>query len=781
MFSQIKYYGLLFFVFILLLCISFLEKQWGWYVLTVLCSVRIFWNGSAFRWGLVILSVFFCGRLIILESELTARQQLPMQESVRVRIQVDPHDVTLTEGMVRGEGKLKTADRDIPIQWFSREEQMIEQFQRHNIEQVEDWRVTGAIQHVSPALNFHVFDYSNFLEKKGIYHSIEIQALEQRTVSQELHSKWRTFAYQIKEPLMDHNNLWIHLHNRLLFRLDDAAVDELMDLMRIWGVIHLFSISGIQVHWLRKKGVLFFAWIGLRLDRARWFVEILLFLYGCLIGWPIGVLRALGTHYMRLATAFFNWPLSRMDQIAYVGILILLVNPLQLYSLGFQLSFGLTLIIHFFTHHYPNFHHLSSWKQQGMLTALSMLIVWPVTMQLTHQWYPLQMVSSLVMGYFFSDYLLGMMIATSLMLFSGLDIFVPIFKFLSDMLILLHEWAIYLNPIQFVEWNTGYLAPLSFIILLLCPIIYLYQLPKKPLQTIVLLTVMYSVVLFVMPHLSRDAVITILYVGQGDAMLIEWPHRREVWLIDTGGKMNWGENEVAIDNEEASRHLIPALKALGVNRLTGVIITHPDIDHMGNLIGLVEVIPIKHIYLTEYTAHSDIFKQFLPLLKKLAPKIQYQLVSTERRQSIVKGALEVIAQDPQSLYTEDDQSNRTSIISTLHFYGRTLLSLGDITSAEEHKYLSYFQTLEPTMIKLAHHGSHTGTSTKLLTGLQAQWAFISAGQKNRYGHPHPEVIERLEENHYRYLSTSDVGAIQIRIQANGRYSIKVRQIPMNQP
>ncbi|MBG9982206.1 ComEC/Rec2 family competence protein [Aerococcaceae bacterium DSM 111020] len=775
MLVSFKYYGLFYFVFVLLICIAMLEQQWLWYLLTALCAGRICWIDRKFRWALCLVSVLFYWRISALQTELTARQALPLHESASLMIQIDPHDVTEAPEMIRGEGTLHITNRTVPIQWYSRETGVIESFQQKAIIGVEQWSIIGSIHEVSPALNFNVFDYQNFLSKKGIYHSIEIHQLMQRKSPPHIFSRWTSFVYQLKIPLIRHDYLWVHLHNRLLYRLEDAAINDFMDLMSLWGVVHLFSISGIQVHWLRKKGVHLFAWSGMRLDRARGLMEILLFCYGWVIGWPIGILRALGTHYLRSFAKLFHWPLSRLDEIACVGMILLFLNPLQLYSLGFQLSFGLTIMIHLFMHQYPDFRSLSPLKQQGLLTSLSMLIVWPVMMHLSHHWYPLQWVMSLVISYFFSDYLLGMMIGTSILLFVGLGEVKAFWVFLSDGLTLFYEWAMYLNPMQLFEHITGHLSVFSLAILLLCPLIYLYRLKKSPLQTLVIIVGIYGLVLYIMPHFSSDAVITILYVGQGDALLIQWPHRQETWLIDTGGRMNWGEGTAEINHDEASRHLIPALKALGVNQLTGVIITHPDMDHMGNLVGLVEAIPVRHIYLTEYTAQSELFKSYLPLLKTIDPRIEYHLVLTEQPQIIVKGIIEVIAQDPSRIYSGDDVSNRTSIISALRFYGRTLLTLGDITTSEEEKYLPYFQKIQPDMIKLAHHGSHTGTSQHLLKGIQAQWAFISAGQDNRYGHPHPEVLQRLIKADYCYLSTSEVGAIQIRIQANGQYTVRVRQ------
>lgn len=781
MVDSLKYFWLFYFVFVILLCLACFEQHWLWYLLTALCTGRILWMGPKFQGALCIVCVLFFWRVTSFQTELTHRQQFPLSPSDSMVIQVDPHDLTLSQDMIRGEGILFTEKQSFPIQWYSREKAIIDQFHHKPLHHVEKWHINGAIQEITPALNFNVFDYQVFQEKKGIYHSIELHEITKRQMPQDLLSRWTSLMYQLKLPLMRHDAVWVHLHNRLLFRLDDEATSELMDLMSVWGVVHLFSISGMQVHWLRKKGVHLLAWAGMRLDRASWLVEGALFFYGWIIGWPIGILRALATYYLRMIVGKWHWPLSRLDQIACVGMVLLWIDPLQLYSLGFQLSFGLTLMMHLFMYRYPDFHSLTLLKQQGLLTSLSMLIVWPVMMRLTHQWYPLQWVMSLIVSYFFSDYLLGMMVITSVLLYTGLGDILPLWDYLSEGLSFFYEWAIYLNPIKWFELTTGHLPTVSFLILLTCPVIYLYQLKQSPRHTMAIITVIYCMVLFVMPHLSSDAVLTILYVGQGDAMLVQMPHRRETWLIDTGGRMNWGEDEGKMHHDEASRYLIPALKALGVKQLTGVLITHPDIDHMGNLVGLAEVIPIRHMYLTEYTAQSELFKTYLSTLQKVAPKIHYHLVKTEQRQTLIKGVLEVVAEDPDAIYSGDDISNRTSIISTLRFHGRTILSLGDITATEEEKYVSYFQMLEPEMIKLAHHGSHTGTSETLLKELQAKWAFISAGQNNRYGHPHPEVLQRLNDANVAYLSTSEMGAIQITIQSNGDYTIQTRQQPDRHP
>ena len=538
---------------------------------------------------------------------------------------------------------------------------------------------------------------------------------------------------------------------------------EMSDLLSMSGMLHLFSISGMQVNWLRRKGNLLLRRVGISVEMSRWTIEGLLLVYGCLTYWPIGVLRSLGSYYLKSCVQYFHLPLSRFDQLSMVGLVLLFANPLNIASLSFQLSFGLTMMIQLFSNHYHGFSELSAFKQQCLISVLCLLTVWPVLINMSHQWYPLQIVMGIFMAYVLTDILLSSLIITTIFIYTPIPFKYGLFQWLSAFLANIISYFQTHNIIAQFSWTTGHLSVFSVLLLMSGSLLYLYFFQKKPLLTLSSIITIYSYVIFLMPLLNNQARITVLYVGQGDAMLIQLPHSYDAWLIDTGGRMIWGDDENQVDAKEAKKHLLPALKAAGVHRLKGVIITHPDIDHMGNLVGLALEMPIETLYINEYTAKDTTFREMIRQLNEYQQSFTIKVIPPQKRIVLVPDHLAILTQKSEAIQYTESMSNSSSIVSDVTFHDNIILNLGDLTSDDERRLMPYFKTIKPTIIKLGHHGSNTSTSDELLEQLTPRIALISAGKNNRYGHPHPEVVEKLVLSNIPFISTHQNGAIKITI------------------
>lgn len=771
--EHLKYYWLLLYLIIIFGQLIVFEFNVIVLLLFTFCVARFIFIHPKFSIYLVLIGLLFGWRFFSVNQLLSTRQMIPDSSDISLIIKIEPEQLMVEEQYISGEGEVFTEKGSIPVRLSSYEEDIVNHFNHFPLSEVESISVSGDLKTIDGPMNFHVFDYQDYMAKRGIFQELEIKSMDARQKDCSLNARITNFIYRLKEPLRNYDNLWVQLNNRVLFRMDNKSLDTTMDLMSSWGIIHLFSISGMQISWIRRKGNFILRRLGYTVEVSYWMIEGILLIYGFITYFPIGILRALLSQYLSRLTQYFNLPFSRMDQIAIIGLVLLWSNPLYLWSLGYQLSFGLTIMIRLFMNHYPNFYELNAFKQQSLISILCLLLIWPVFMNIHHTWFPMQIIVSIPFAYFLTDAILIGFILTTVLIFLKLPYIHYLFDTIAVVLESMTRLSSEYNLVSDLSWTTGEITFIQLLILLSGGLVYLYRIHKSPISVTVYTITIYIAMLFLPPLLNSTAKITVLYIGQGDAMLIQPPHSYDTWLIDTGGKMNWNDEENPINLEESQRHLLPSLKALGVNRLSGVIITHPDIDHMGNLEGLAQEIQIDNIYLNQYTFDDSTFNAILKRITTIQPKLEINFIPVENRVTIIPNELAVFTQDPSKIYQGESLSNSTSLVTDVTYYNKTILSLGDITVSDERRLLSYFESISPLILKLGHHGSDTSTSEELLDALEPKLSIISAGENNQYGHPHDEVIERLNEKALPYLSTHEFGAIQIHI---SRTEIKVNYV-----
>jgi competence protein ComEC len=147
----------------------------------------------------------------------------------------------------------------------------------------------------------------------------------------------------------------------------------------------------------------------------------------------------------------------------------------------------------------------------------------------------------------------------------------------------------------------------------------------------------------------------------------------------------------------------------------------------------------------------------LPLLQ-VAASHGVELVWLERGQSLRVGDWTFRCLWPPGP-SRDDPTNDRSLVLRGGPTGREILLTGDLESGAESALLALGDTLDVAVLKVAHHGSKTGTSAQLLGRMGEGWALVSCGVGNRYGHPHGVTLEALREHGWRVLRTDEQGAV----------------------
>lgn len=251
---------------------------------------------------------------------------------------------------------------------------------------------------------------------------------------------------------------------------------------------------------------------------------------------------------------------------------------------------------------------------------------------------------------------------------------------------------------------------------------------------------------------DRNGALTVAFldVGQGDAIYIEAPNGNQV-LIDGGpGRA--------------------VLRALGETMpfwdrsLDLVIATHPDQDHIGGLPSVLDRLHISRVMTTEVTAPTGAYDAF------------EEGVTNERAERLLARRGERIILDRgvvlEILFPNENtrgwETNTASIIARLSYGDTSFLFTGDAPQGVE-KYLVNTDSdrLHTTVLKLGHHGSRTSSAREFLSAVNPEYAVISAGKDNKYGHPHKEVVGSLSELSIYPLSTAGEGTIVFKTTGEG--------------
>ena len=240
-------------------------------------------------------------------------------------------------------------------------------------------------------------------------------------------------------------------------------------------------------------------------------------------------------------------------------------------------------------------------------------------------------------------------------------------------------------------------------------------------------------------------------VGQGDSLLVITPDGKTL-LIDGGG-FGGGPKQAPQDFDIGEEVVSPALWARGIRHLDVVALTHAHSDHMGGLPAV-----LRNFHPDElWVGNNPRFGAYNALLDEAAA-LHVRVRSFRAGDAFTFGDTQVNVLAPFRDYQPGaEPSNNDSLV--LHVgYGATSVMLeGDAEAPIEQAMLAE-RGLASTLLKVGHHGSITSTRPEFLARVAPQWAVISSGLHNRYGHPREEVLEELQEAHVRTLRT-DVNGI----------------------
>ena len=250
--------------------------------------------------------------------------------------------------------------------------------------------------------------------------------------------------------------------------------------------------------------------------------------------------------------------------------------------------------------------------------------------------------------------------------------------------------------------------------------------------------------------------VTVMDVGQGDALLVTFPNGRTMG-VDSGGVSASGDFDIG------DWVLGPALRARGLRSLDYLVVTHPDPDHVGGAASLVREFNPREVWMGIPVAGHEPSRR----LRETAAAARASWRELGRGHRLDVGGVEIrVLHPPPPDWERQRVRNDDSVVLELRMGEVSVLLTGDIEREAERALAPTLDLLPTVVLKSPHHGSASSTSDIWLDALRPDAVVFSCGRENRYGHPLVAVLDRVRQRGAKVFRTDEDG--QVVVETDGR-------------
>lgn len=640
-------------------------------------------------------------------------------------------------------------------------------------------QISGELQKVNSKGVPGAFNYEKYLLSKGIFGNFNRKKCQIKILETSnnlwLNKYASVISHKIKLSIDNtFNGGYAGILEALFLGIKTDLPTNFSENFRKAGLFHVLAISGFHVGLISIVIMMFLKYIRFSANTARIISVIILFIYIPVSNSSESVQRAVIMFSVFNLAQFFKRPAQSLNNLGIAGTIILLLQPLSVFSIGFQLSFiASSSIIYLNPLGKKICANISAPKKIKEYIIMPILItLWATLgtsfyMVNTFHWFaPVSFIGSIIVIPLISL----AMISTILSLITSSLFFISdpfatstkLFLYLSDVV------TLKINQIPYAGFSTPTL-PFVFWFCFYTILFMLGQMANTPKISNRLRTIFFSLAISCTAYfcyiqidklINPKIKVTFIDVGQGDSILLQFPGNTN-FLIDTG-------NLTKFQNSNKSS-LKPYLTHLGISQIDALIITHSDADHYAAGYELLDIIKVKNIYTNYVELDSAIinkkanWKRFLTK----ADSLKISISGLQRGHSFKGSNWELTNLSPaiDHNYTNPNNASLTFILKFMN--KNKLLLSGDLEEPMEEELLAL--NLIPKNIpyfKGGHHGSKTSNSLPLLKRINPEYVFISSGKKKLYGHPSKEVIDNLEELEINYSVTNAQGSLFLTINEN---------------
>lgn len=588
----------------------------------------------------------------------------------------------------------------------------------------ERWQFTVKLKRTKNFKNPGGFNYERFLLKKGVRTTGYIKSGIKLHIAKGYYlARMRVFLQQQMKPLIKEQQTFAFLSSLLLGLRDELSKQD-WQLFKNTGTSHLMAISGLHIGLVAFIFFFFTDFLWRQSTRAcLWFPSYrAASLIACLAGTAYALLTGFSLSTQRaviMIAAFmlarvFNRPTALFHSYFLALLVVLVVQPLAVFDVGFYLSFYAVFILVLIGLWYEV-------KRLWLLQVALVLTMVPLTLFFFTYASLLAVVANLIAIPLVSFLILPLGLLSIASLGFPYDLSVFLFDILACpvhllLTILQHlsEWfpyglSVYLSLV-------GFFFLLSFSIIMLLP----RGLIKKPLSLFLLLPLFF-------PYVQRPNVnhanIYVLDVGQGLSVLVQTAHHQ--LLYDTGARFRSGFNL-------GEQVVVPFLKSKGLKTIDQLVISHEDIDHRGGeeavkkgvrVLATLRSVGMNNCHQTKPWCWDGVCFTFLP------KNTNYP-----------------------------STNNSSCVLKVVSGEGKSVILTGDIENAREQAIVNdHSLNVRAEFLIAPHHGSNTSSTKAFIEAVSPSTVIYSTGLYNRFHFPHSQVIKRY--GNIKQLNTATHGMI----------------------
>lgn len=511
------------------------------------------------------------------------------------------------------------------------------------------------------------------------------------------------------------------------------------------GVMHILAVSGLHVAVVLVILISLFSLVRIPEKISLIAISLILVYYNYLTGNTPSVTRSVIMALVYLGGRLLGERVNIYNTLSVSALVLLLIDSKQLFHPGFQLSFVAVFSIIYL---YPKLAMLKKYLPgklasgkifnfvftSGAVTLAAGAGTLPFTSIYFGKISVISFVANLIIVPLSNLILAAGMTAVAFSFVSEWvgSVYGGVTKLLTEVMIRAVEWFGSL-PYAFSGFRFRTIDAFYFYAFLLVA----SNLPERRFRgrlAIGFLLLLNALLCAGLPDDFKNPVlrITFLDVGQGDSIFIEYPDGKKM-LVDAGPK--------TFGLDAGARFVLPFLAYKNVATVDRVVITHPDADHLGGLPSILRGINVLHVIQPDISSRSEIFREANRLIDSIGIHRSYGLMGDLLDSN--RAYRSYLIWPMKSPFREGKINNGSIIIRIV--YGRSaVLLMGDAEKEADERIAEVFGPwLRSDLLKISHHGSNTGTSVRLLDEVTPSFGIISVGRRNYFGHPSPEVLERL--------------------------------------